>query len=180
MTKKFFFSLLLGSCLFGGLYFTFSKPPVDISPNAYCAFCDPDVLNRQKFYEDALVLALYTHKPVVPGHCLIIPRRHVDRFEKLTSEEITQMGQVIKKVHEAATRVFDAPSYLLLQKNGREVGQTVPHVHFHYMPRKIGDSSRLTFLAKMFIADLKGPISPKEMQEIVEKMKAAMNEQKEP
>ena len=140
----------------------------------YCAFCDPSVLKRQTFYEDELVLALYTHKPVLPGHCLVIPKRHVERFEQLTDEEITQMGRVIKKVNEAVVKVFDTSAYLLLQKNGPEVGQTVPHVHFHYIPRKAGDNSSLKFLVQMYIANAKRPISSEEMQEIVGKLKEAI------
>ena len=42
-----------------------------------CAFCKERVIEKQKFYEDDLVLALYSHKPIVSGHTLIIPKRHV-------------------------------------------------------------------------------------------------------
>lgn len=63
----------------------------------YCPFCDRAVIERQAFYEDDLVLALYDHKPIFPGHSLIIPKRHVERFEQLTEEEITQIGRAIKK-----------------------------------------------------------------------------------
>lgn len=87
---------------------------------------------RQAFYKNDLVLALYSHKPIYPGHCLIIPKRHVERFEMLSEEEITEIGRVIKKVNQAVEKVFQTSSYLLLQKNGREVGQT-PHVHVHYI-----------------------------------------------
>lgn len=144
------------------------------SSEEYCAFCDPEVLARQTFYEDDLVLALYTHKPILPGHCLIIPKRHVERFEFLTDEEITQMGRVIKKVNNAVVKVFGTSPYLLLQKNGSEVGQTVPHVHFHYIPRQSGDDSTIGFLIKMYSAPLLGPISTEEMQDAVEKLKHAM------
>jgi histidine triad (HIT) family protein len=145
----------------------------NIYSDPYCPFCDSNVLNQQTFYEDDLVLALYTHKPIFPGHCLIIPKRHVERFEELTSEEITQIGEMIKKVNQAVEKVFDTSSYLLLQKNGSEVGQSVPHVHFHYIPRKANDSSTLKFLIKMYIANIKGPISPDEMRENIEKLKAS-------
>lgn len=140
-----------------------------------CAFCQPDVLNRQTFYEDDLVLALYTHKPILPGHCLIIPKRHVERFEELTDEELAQIGRVIKKANIAAEKVFQTISYLLLQKNGAEVGQTVPHVHFHYIPRKKGDDSSLRLILQM-ATEKKCPISRDEMRECVEKMKKAINE----
>lgn len=142
--------------------------------SSYCAFCDRAVLDRQKFYEDDFVLALYTHKPILPGHCLVISKRHVERFEQLADEEIIRIGQVIKMVHRAASRSFGTSSYLLLQKNGQEVGQMVPHVHFHYVPRQAGDSSSLLFVLKMYLANLKSPISSEEMQEQVEKLKSAI------
>jgi len=176
MNKKRFLVAVFLISLIGGIYFLSSSSP---SFNGYCAFCDSAVINRQKFYEDELVIALYTHKPVLPGHCLVIPKRHVERFEMLTDTEILQMGKVLKKVNAAATKVFDTSSYLLLQKNGVEVGQTVPHVHFHYIPRKSGDHSTIGFLLKMFIANAKSPISSEEMRDIVEKMKQMMNERNE-
>lgn len=161
-------------CLMGGTYFLFIKP---FSPSSFsdsCAFCDPAVLNNQKFYEDELVLALYTHRPILSGHCLIVSKRHVERFEMLTDAEISQIGRVIKKVNQAIEKVFDTSSYLLLQKNGLEVGQSVPHIHFHYVPRKAGDDSTIQFIAKMYIANAKQPISQDEMHETVEKLRHAI------
>jgi histidine triad (HIT) family protein len=165
------FAAILLLCLIGGVYL-FSPKPSHFTQ--YCAFCDPSVLDRQKFYEDELVMALYTHKPVLPGHCLVIPKRHVERFELLTDEEITQIGRVIRKVDRAVMKVFGTSAYLLLQKNGIEVGQTVPHVHFHYIPRKAGDNSTLGFLVRMYVADAKGPISPDKLQVIVDNLKQAI------
>jgi len=87
-----------------------------------------------------------------------------------------QIGRIIKKVDQAAMKVFDTSSYLLLQKNGLEVGQSVPHVHFHYISRKTGDNSMISFLIKMYIANTKKPIPSDEMYEIVKKMKQAIHE----
>lgn len=174
MLKKWLLLTVIFFCLIGGSYFLFINPFSRASFSDYCAFCDPTVLNNQKFYEDDLVLALYTHKPIFPGHCLIIPKRHVERFEMLTDEEITQIGRVIKKVNQAVMKVYETSSYLLLQKNGLEVGQSVPHVHFHYVPRKTGDDSIIQFIIKMFIANVKKPISQDEMHENVEKLRQAI------
>lgn len=174
MRKKLSIFLILIVCIASGIYFFSSKKSGRHFPPSYCAFCDPKVLAYQTFYEDDLVLALYTHKPMFPGHCLIIPKRHVERFEELSTEEITQMGQVIKKVNLAVMKVFETVSYLLIQKNGREAGQTVPHVHFHYVPRKAGDDSALKFIMQMYLANATGPISATEMQEVTDKLKEAM------
>ena len=139
-----------------------------------CPFCSDQVLRRQTFYEDDLVLALYTHKPIYPGHCLVIPKRHVERFEMLEDEEIAAIGKVIKKVNQAVERVFQTSAYLIWQKNGPEVGQSVPHVHFHYIPRKKGDDSTLAFLFNMFWANAKDPISEQEMEKIVSLLKDSL------
>lgn len=169
--KKTLFVLLGLFVLSVGVYFL--TLPGKLSKD-YCAFCDPKVIEAQKFYEDDMIIALYTHKPVLPGHCLIIPKRHAERFEQLTDAENASIGRIIKKVDQAAIKVFNRSSYFLLQKNGAEVGQTVPHVHFHYFPREAGDDSSLKFLMKMYIANLKKPMTPPEMKEVCDKMKEAM------
>lgn len=138
-----------------------------------CPFCNPQVLEAQRFYEDELVWALYTHEPILPGHCLIIPKRHIERFEQLTDDESLQICHTIKKIDRAVTHVYETSSYLLLQKNGVEVGQTVPHVHVHYIPRKKGDDSIMKFLLRMFQSKLQ-ILSAEEMRENVEKLQAAM------
>jgi len=132
--------------------------------HASCPFCTKQILETQSFYETDKAIALYTHKPVLESHCLILPKRHIERFEDLSYEEMREMQFLINKVNLAAQKVFQTSSYLLLQKNGTEVGQTVPHMHFHYIARKKGDSSTLKFLANMFISSIKSPISEEEMQ----------------
>lgn len=170
MKKSLF--IFLGFMILGvGVYFLTPSPKLS---KDYCAFCDPKVLTAQKIYEDDTVIALYTHKPVMPGHCLIIPKRHAERFEEITDHESAYLSRAIKKIDQASMKVFGTTSYLLLQKNGAEAGQTVPHVHFHYFPKQTGDDSSLKFLLKMYIANLKKPIDSSEMREVCEKMKKAM------
>ncbi len=161
-------------CLTIGLYFFAIKAFSPQPPLNYCAFCDPKVLDGQTFYEDDLIIALCTHRPVFPGHSLIIPKRHVERFEGLSDEEISRIGKVIKKVNDATVNIFHTSAYLLLQKNGHEVGQTVPHVHFHYIPRKAEDSSVIKFLANMFLANAKPPLSAAESRKTANTMKQAI------
>ncbi len=168
--KKF----LLIATVIAFVTFLLIKPTHHMLPS-YCAFCDPSVIHRQAFYEDDLVLGLYTHKPIFEGHCLIIPKRHVERFEHLTEEEMARMGLLIQKVNSAAQKIWDTSPYILLQKNGTDVGQTVPHVHFHFIPRKLGDDSTLFFLFRMFWAAFSKPISAQEMQTHIEQLKKELS-----
>jgi diadenosine tetraphosphate (Ap4A) HIT family hydrolase len=159
-----------------GVFVLVTKSRDSHSLSSNCPFCNSEVLSTQKFYEDDLVLALYTHKPVFPGHCLIIPKKHLERFEMVSDEEAMRISQIIKKVNQAVSKVFSTSAYLLLQKNGREVGQSVPHVHFHYIPRREGDDSIIKFVLRMFLINAQKPIKSHEMNDAVIKMKEAMDE----
>lgn len=153
MKKKIFIALTLSAfalLLVQVDFQRFNKPG--------CAFCTQEVLERQVFYRENGALALLTHKPAVPGHVLIIPERHVERFEDLTSEELMAIGDAIKKVDAVVRKTFGNVDYLLLQKNGRGAGQSVPHVHFHYLPAT-------KFLAlRFFISPWLKPLTAKQLK----------------
>ena len=169
--RKFLFIFLAFFITLGVYFYPKNSTPLD---QRECAFCNERILTNQKVYEDDLVLVLYTHKPITPCHFLIIPKRHAERFDTLSAEESSLIFQVIKKVDKAAQEVFGTSSYLLLQKNGLEVGQTVPHVHFHYIARPTGESSSIGIMTKMLLEPLRKPISPQKMESITTEMKTIM------
>ncbi len=141
---------------------------------SYCPFCDPAVIANQRFYEDDKVIGLYNYKPDLPGHCLIVPKRHIKRFELATDEEISSMMKLIKKINTAVSKAYGTDAYLLLQKNGLAMGQTVPHIHFHYIPRKDNGHFPFTLLLKLLWPNLTRKISPNEMRQNIEKIKHAL------
>lgn len=138
---------------------------VDLTPKhaESCAFCDRQLIEAQTFYQGNEVIGMTTHKPAVKGHVLIIPIRHAERFEELTSSEIAEIGEAIKKVDTAVRNVYGTTGYLLIQKNGREAGQSVPHVHFHYLPCLEGDSQAL-LAVKFFLSPWLKALSQEEMK----------------
>ncbi len=138
-----------------------------------CAFCDPKIIEKQKFYEDDLVFALYDVRPICEGHCVLVPKRHVERLENLSVEEMSGLFQLIKKTQKAVERAFDKPNYLILQKNGASAGQTVPHVHIHFIPRKKEEFSLLAFLWNFCSHPFKKPLSQEKMD--VERAKLRKN-----
>jgi len=54
-------------------------------------------------------------------------------------------------------KIIDINSYLILQKNGKAVGQTVSHLHFHYIPNK-KNGSNFGFLFHFVVYPLKKKI----------------------
>lgn len=129
----------------------------------HCSFCTTQVLDKQKIYEDDHVIILYDYKPVIEGHCLVIPKRHVERLEDIEPHEMAAMHQAIKSLYQSAQKVYHSTGYLIFQKNGKEAGQSVPHVHFHFLPRKEGDYTDLGIYARMFFLQFKSPLSQEEI-----------------
>ena len=100
-----------------------------------CLFCDagPQVLSNK------LVYARYCDYPVSPGHILIVPFRHVADYFDTTIEEKTAIIELI----DAAKKLLDGErspdGYNVGVNCGKAAGQSIPHVHFHLMPRYAGD-----------------------------------------
>ena len=64
-----------------------------------CPFCyGGTAKTHQAFYEDEHVLGIYPHKPMHEYHILVLPKRHVERFEDLDDQELLAMHHLIQKV----------------------------------------------------------------------------------
>jgi histidine triad (HIT) family protein len=138
-----------------------------------CPFCDPEVLARQTCYADDLTAVIYNRLPISDGHTLVIPRRHVERFEDLTDQEILAMGHTIKKTQAAAKKAFDISQYLLIERNGNTVGQTVSHIHFHCMGRRPSEWSMLAWEWRNLTRVFHSPMTPPQLAPFVERMRQA-------
>jgi histidine triad (HIT) family protein len=72
----------------------------------------------------------------MPGHTLVIPRRHVETIFEVTAEEAAALGQAVARVATALRSLLDPDGVLIQQHNGEAAFQTVPHVHFHVIPKR--------------------------------------------
>lgn len=79
--------------------------------------------------------------PISPGHTLIIARRPVARFQELTTAEKARLLVWIDWTQEHLTTTLSpSPDAFNLGLNdGRAAGQTMPQLHFHVIPRYVGD-----------------------------------------
>lgn len=102
----------------------------------HCPFCDPAIVQGQSFYEGETIRGLLNFKPQLQGHSLIITKRHIERLEELTEAEMLEIYAFIRRLSAAFDIAYDAPDFLLAIQNGKKAGQTVPHMHFHMIPRR--------------------------------------------
>ncbi len=104
-----------------------------------CVFCYLKKIKDEIFYESKYFYGIYNIKPIVPGHSLIITKRHVPRFLELNKEELEELIPTMKKVTKVLLKVYKAPDFDISLQDGKSAGQTIQHIHFHIIPRKPGD-----------------------------------------
>jgi histidine triad (HIT) family protein len=88
-------------------------------------------------FEDENTLAFLDHRPLFPGHILLVPRKH---FETLGDLPATQVGPLFKNAQllsRAVELALEAEGSFVAMNN--RVSQSVPHLHVHIVPRRRKD-----------------------------------------
>jgi len=109
------------------------------SNSATCLFCKlaaGEVAARLVF-EDEISLAFLDHRPVFPGHCLMIPRVHYETLTDLPEDLIGPFFKRAQLLARAIESAMEAHGTFVAMNN--RVSQSVPHLHVHIMPRRRKD-----------------------------------------
>ena len=106
-----------------------------------CPLCSQrdNVIENGKKVENELAYVLEDSNPVNPGHCLIVPRRHVAEFFDATAEEKMAIFELIDEMKAIIDKKYSPDGYNIGVNIGKFAGQSVPHIHIHMMPRYQGD-----------------------------------------
>jgi histidine triad (HIT) family protein len=104
-----------------------------------CAFCElvQGRLKAYPVYEDAATLVFLDNRPLLPGHCLVVPKVHYALLQDLPADEIGPYFQVVQRLAAAVERAFQAEGAFVAANI--KVSQSVPHLHVHVVPRRKGD-----------------------------------------
>lgn len=103
-----------------------------------CPFCNSNVTSGA-FAEEDNFIALYNHAPVVPGHSLIIPVRHVTNMFDLSDNEYINLFLFARKIVDFLNKYFITDEFDLSLQQGINAGQSVEHLHLHIIPRHAND-----------------------------------------
>ena len=91
-----------------------------------------------KIFENAQTLALMDIMPSVEGHALVIPKETAESIFDLSDNAAVAVMRTMKMVAAAVKKGLDCPGVMLVQLNGAAAGQSIPHLHFHVLPRAEG------------------------------------------
>ncbi|PVI04570.1 HIT-like protein [Periconia macrospinosa] len=97
------------------------------------------VVTTHVFHTSPLSFAFVNLKPLLPGHVLVSPHRVVPRFSNLSTAEVQDLFLTVQRVSRTIERVYHASALNIAIQDGRDSGQSVPHVHVHIIPRKKDD-----------------------------------------
>ena len=106
-----------------------------------CVFCkirDGEIPST-RLYEDDRTLAFMYINPLNEGHCLVITRAHAATILEADEGDLRAAMATAKRVAVALSRALASDGLNLLQANGAAAFQSVPHFHFHLIPRWSGD-----------------------------------------
>lgn len=106
-----------------------------------CVFCAilQGSAPASRVAEDAHAVAFMDLRQPLPGHVLVVPRRHAEQIFDLSPEEAGAVMALATRVAHALRDELDAPGMTLWQSNGEAAGQEVPHVHLHLQARRHRD-----------------------------------------
>jgi histidine triad (HIT) family protein len=91
-------------------------------------------------FEDDHSVAFLDHRPLFPGHCLLIPRLHFETIGDLPASQIEPLFATARLLCVAVEKALGAQGSFLAVNN--RVSQSVPHVHIHIVPRRQKDGLR--------------------------------------
>ena len=110
-----------------------------------CIFCKivAGEIPAHVVYRDDNFIAFLDIAPVAPGHTLLVPTAHVAALHEAPVAHLAGLSIVLPAVAAAVVQAAGADGWNLLANTGECAGQLVQHVHFHLIPRRASETTRL-------------------------------------
>ncbi len=99
----------------------------------FCRIVKGDIPSANVFRDEQATAFRDIH-PAAPTHILIVPNRHIDSVNVLTSADEQLIGHLFTVAKGlAAQEGIAAGGYRLIVNTGAQAGQTVFHIHLHLL-----------------------------------------------
>jgi diadenosine tetraphosphate (Ap4A) HIT family hydrolase len=117
-----------------------------------CVFCklvnrDENVISNEIYRNDKALVALNLY-PYNPGHCLVIPLSHKEKFSELTEDEVFHVFRLAQKVVKLLEELYHPHGFNIGFNEGKASGASIDHFHIQIVPRYDGDLGFMELLAE--------------------------------
>jgi histidine triad (HIT) family protein len=87
-------------------------------------------------HEDDLCIAIHDINPQAPVHVLVIPKKPLVRVAEATTADQPLLGHLLLTAAALAKKLGLENGYRLVINNGRDGGESVPHLHVHLLGKR--------------------------------------------
>lgn len=147
---------------------------------AKCAFCNPNIIQKQQAFEYNGMVILYNFRKMpYPGTSfLILPKRHLENHYSLTDEEV-KTGALLKQALANALKAkYPEFEVCFYNQQGAAVGQSVFHTHEQVVSLdKASAGLHWLMLSLSYNPNNLGGVSAEEMQLITTEFKERISEE---
>ncbi|CAI8271689.1 MAG: Purine nucleoside phosphoramidase [Opitutia bacterium UBA7350] len=84
-------------------------------------------------HEDEHCIVIHDIDPQAPVHYLVIPKKPIPRVAEAQSADQASLGHLLLTAARVAEKLLLAEGYRVVINNGRDGGETVPHLHVHVL-----------------------------------------------
>ena len=135
-----------------------------------CLFCRivSGDLSATIVYEDDNSFAFLDHRPLFPGHTLLVPREHAETLGDLPTKNVGPYFEAAQLLSRAVESAMEAEGTFVAMNN--RVSQSVPHLHVHVVPRRKKDGLKGFFWPRTKYKD------EEEMKVVARKIAGALQE----
>lgn len=116
-----------------------------------CVFCralttDDDLT----LYKGPVTMVIMNKFPYINGHLLVAPRRHLSRLDQLQKDEMGDLLMTVEQSIGILKNEINPDGFNVGLNLGKVAGAGVEdHLHFHIVPRWLGDTNALTVFAEV-------------------------------
>ncbi len=139
-------------------YVATAKPPSAGDPCFICAgLADDDDRKHLLALRTPLSVVVLNRFPYNNGHLLVAPRQHKARLDELTSEELLETMETLRRMVGVLGELMHPNGYNIGLNLGYAAGAGLPgHLHWHIVPRWHGDTNFMPIFgdAKVIVQSL--------------------------
>lgn len=84
-------------------------------------------------HDDEQCIAFHDIDPQAPTHLLIVPRKPIPRLAEAADDDAALLGHLLMVARDIASRRGLENGFRVVINNGRDGGESVPHLHVHLL-----------------------------------------------